>query len=95
MQPALILAAVAAGFTTYPGFGDKPEPAAPQPTQIQHGLKIEALVDKGPIVEMIIRCGGHTAIISYSKIEKLYCGPNQACDPVLARTLEPTCGPGK
>ena len=95
MQPALILAIATAGFTTSPGFGDKVAPAAPlapAPTQMQQGLKIEAIVDKGPTVEMIIRCGPNSAIVSYSKIEKLYCSPKLACDPLLARMLETTCG---
>ena len=40
---------------------------------------IEAVTDKGPILEMIVRCKTGTAIISYSKIERVYCGPKLTC----------------
>ena len=92
MQTAMILALATAGFTTYPGFGDTASPVMPRPTTSIPALKIEALVDRGPIVEMIIRCGAHTAIISYSKVEKLYCTPKMACNSALDKTLAATCG---
>ena len=41
--------------------------------------KIEAVTDKGPILEMIVRCRTGTAIISYSKIERVYCDPRLSC----------------
>ena len=93
MQAALVLAIATAGFTTYPGFGDNVPGVQPRVAIPPQGLRIETLVDRGPIVEMIIRCGANTAIISYSKVEKLYCAPNQAaCSPALDKTLAPTCG---
>lgn len=49
---------------------------------------IETVTDKGPILEMIVRCKAGTAIISYSKIERLFCDPRLSCgrDPgVVAR----------
>lgn len=51
--------------------------------------RIEAITDRGPILEMIVQCRRGTGIISYSKIEKLYCGPRGACsrnrDAVIGR----------
>ena len=89
MQIATMLTIATAGFTTYPGFGDKlPGPAQPAPQQ----LRIESIVDRGPIVEMVIRCGANAAIISYSKVEKLYCSPKLVCDSKLDKTLALTCG---
>ena len=41
--------------------------------------QIEAVTDKGPILEMIVRCKTGTAIISYSKIERVYCDPRLSC----------------
>lgn len=76
MHPILAVLLVASTFTIY----------APSSKQLPH---IEALTDRGPIVEMIVRCRVGTAIVSYSKIEKLYCGPRGACsrdrDAVIAR----------
>ena len=92
MQAAMILAMATAGLTTYPGLGDNIMRGQPPQSTVPPGIKIEALVDRGPIVEMIVRCGVNTAIISYSKIEKLYCSPRMACSPALSDTLATSCG---
>lgn len=52
---------------------------------------VEAKIDRGPIVELIVKCGGGTAIISYSKIERVFCTPQLACGPGLQRALQETC----
>jgi hypothetical protein len=48
MSAFFAAAAVATSFTTYPAFED--------PT-----ARIEAIVDKGPIAELIVRCNNGTA----------------------------------
>jgi hypothetical protein len=53
---------VASTFTIYP------PPEGPRP-------RIEAITDRGPILEMIVHCRKGTGILSYSKIERLYCSP--------------------
>ncbi len=52
--------------------------------------RIEAVTDRGPILELIVRCPQGTAIITYSKVERLYCDPRLVCDttkePVVTRS---------
>ena len=66
MRPpaAAVLAAI---FTIYPG-----------PNAEQDG--IEAITDRGPIAELIVRCPQGAAIITYSKLERRYCDPQLRCD---------------
>lgn len=54
--------------------------------------RIEAMTDRGPIVEMIVGCQNGTAIITYSKLEKLYCGPKRGCDRSQTRVIRDACG---
>lgn len=53
--------------------------------------RIEATIEKGPILEMIVRCSAGTAIISYSKIERLYCGPRGGCERSAAPVVQRVC----
>ena len=53
-------ALLASLFTTHPG-------------AVPTGRAVEAVVDRGVIMEMIVRCRNGTAIISFSKIERRYC----------------------
>ena len=48
-------------------------PTSRQPPQI------EAIVDRGPIIELIVRCPAGTAIVSYSKVERVFCSPKGSC----------------
>ncbi len=56
------------------------------------GGPVEAYTDKGPIVEMIVRCPGGTGIMSYSKSERVYCSSKHRCMASLDAALEDTCG---
>lgn len=69
----------ASGLTEYPAF-------------INPRARVEAVIDKGPIQELIINCGKGTAIISYSKLERAYCTPKFACSPRLSVVISQTCG---
>jgi len=73
-------------FTAYPGIGDR-NIASPPPANAE--ARIEATIDRGPIVE-ILRCPGGSAIISYSKIERLYCTPRIACGKGLQAAVAQT-----
>jgi hypothetical protein len=83
------LAFTLASYTAYPALGDRsgvqPPAAAAQP-------RIEATTDRGPIVEMIVRCPKGTAIISYSKVERLYCSPKLTCNRNLGTIVARACG---
>ena len=68
----------AAGFTDYPGF-------------VSPTARIEAIVDRGPIQELIVKCPHGTAIISYSKVEKLFCGPTGGCSGQLPAIVQRAC----
>lgn len=65
-------------FTVYPAFrGHKPV--------------IEAATDKGLIVELIVRCRGGAGILTYSKVESLYCGPDNRCTGDLDQAIARLC----
>lgn len=85
MFTTFVLAATSAGFTTYPAYQrrllTRPEAAA----------RVEAIVDRGPISELIVRCPRGTAIISYSKYERLFCAPRGGCGASLASTVRRAC----
>lgn len=92
MQTVMLVAIAAAGFTTYPGFGDRVATQPPVPGHVAARLGIEAIVDRGPIVEMIVRCRAGSAIISYSKVDKVYCSPKMVCGATLEKTISTACG---
>ena len=54
--------------------------------------EIEAITDRGPILEMIVRCPRGTAMITYSKLERLFCDPRLRCDQDRARIVRSACG---
>jgi hypothetical protein len=52
---------------------------------------IEAYTDRGPIVELIVRCPAGTGIMSFSKIERLYCSSKFKCSAALEAAVADTC----
>ena len=52
---------------------------------------IEAYTDRGPIVEMIVRCPAGTGIMSYSKLERVYCSSKLKCSATLKAAVADTC----
>lgn len=66
MQIVLAALLVTSPFITYAPSG------APLP-------RTEAVIDRGPILELIVQCRKGTGILSYSKLERLYCGPKGNC----------------
>lgn len=79
-------ALLASTFTAYPAFGDRS--IAPPPARHP---RVEASVDKGLVIELIVRCHAGTAIVTYSKVERLYCGPTQGCARGLGTVLARVC----
>ena len=75
----LVAAAAAGSFVDYPAF-------------LNPGSRIEAVLDRGPIAELIVKCPGGTGILSYSKVERLYCTPVRGCTPDLKKAINRTCG---
>lgn len=84
----LAVAAIATNFTAYPGYGDR---NIASPPAANSEVRIEATTNRGPIVELIVRCPGGSAIMSYSKTERLYCTPRMRCSKNLQETLAQTC----
>lgn len=52
---------------------------------------IEAYTDRGPVVELIVRCPVGTGIMSYSKLEHLYCSSKFKCTAKLQAAVADTC----
>jgi hypothetical protein len=89
MFSVLTLTLLTANFTAYPAFGDR---GIAVPRKAERSGRVEVTVDRGPIVELIVRCPSGTAIISYSKIERLYCGPKHRCNRQINRVVTEACG---
>ena len=53
-------------FTTYPAF-------------YKNRARVEAVIDKGLMQEIIIRCFASTGIVTFSKAERVYCTPDHQC----------------
>jgi hypothetical protein len=78
---------VALSITTYPAFGDRVSPS-----HLVHP-RVEAEIDKGPIVELIVNCRPGTTIITYSKAEQLFCTPKRGCMRAIAAAVTQSCNP--
>ena len=88
MYSVFAVAFLTANFTAYPGFGDR---GITTPRKAERGPRVEATTDKRPIVELIVRCPQGTAIISYSKLERLYCGPKSKCHRQIGHVVDNAC----
>lgn len=79
MSANLIMVAAAAGaFTFYPPIQSQPP-------------RIEAITDRGLMLEMIVRCPRGTAVVRYSKVEGLFCGPQHRCSGSREEALRSAC----
>lgn len=52
---------------------------------------VEAYFDKGPIIEIVVKCPVGTGILSYSKIDRRYCSAKHDCFTTLASATRQTC----
>lgn len=77
-----VAAAASVAFSDYPGVLSRNQP-------------IEATIDKGLVVEIIVRCGGRSAgILTYSKVDRLFCDSALRCHSRLAAARRATCDGG-
>jgi len=81
---ATIVPANAANFSLYPGFQDR-------------NALVEMTTDKGLIIEVVLRCERNSkgkvraGIMSYSKIERLYCSSKNRCFRAAEDAFDDTC----
>ena len=78
MLSAFVVSAVSATFSIYPGFV---EPKSP----------LEMVRDLGPVLEITVKCPLGTGILSYSKIERLFCSPDLTCYGDINQAIRKTC----
>ena len=82
---ATTASAADAGFRAYPGFLD---PYA----------KVEMVHDRGLTMEIVVRCRRKAngaispGILSYSKVERLFCSSKGRCTGSARRAAQDTCG---
>ena len=74
-----LVAAAVNIFTLYPGF------IAPK-------QDIQMVIDKGPIVELVIACRPGEGIITFSKVDRAYCVPDATCYSSLNLAISQLCG---
>jgi hypothetical protein len=53
--------------------------------------RVEVVTDRGPILEIVVRCPVGTAIITYSKIERVFCGPKGGCSADRHNVIGKVC----
>ncbi|MCJ8311102.1 MAG: hypothetical protein HRU27_19155 [Rhizobiaceae bacterium] len=76
--------ALASNFNLYPGFKDR-------------DAFVEMTSDKGLIVEIVLRCEREgnkvkAGIMTYSKVEKLFCSSKMYCTRDAEAAADDTCG---
>jgi hypothetical protein len=74
------LAAAVTLLNYYPGFTDVDS-------------RIEAVIDRGLVAELVVRCEPGTAIIAASMVDQTYCTPKFACYAKLDRAISESCHP--
>jgi hypothetical protein len=78
MAASFLLVALASGFSLFPGFLDP-------------NLTVQAISDKGPILELIISCHPGEGIISVSKVDRLVCIPDASCYATIPEAVDHLC----
>lgn len=82
---SLYALAVITGFSLYPAFGDRGDPPVDP--------RLEAAIDKGVVYELIVKCDDGSAILSYSKVERLFCTPYHGCTSSFRAAMARACNP--
>lgn len=77
MRTLLILAATV--FSDYPGL-------------VRPGNDVEARIDRGLLVEFVVRCPGGTGIVSYSRGDHCYADSRLRCHATLSAARSAVCG---
>lgn len=79
LNMAAVVVGLAATFSDYPAF-------------LKRDGLVEAYTDRGPIVEIIVRCPTGTGILSFSKIDRRFCSSKHNCYGSLRPAVLNTCG---
>ncbi len=53
--------------------------------------QVETVVDRGLMLELRIRCGKTSGLVTYSKVEKTFCTPNFVCHKSLRTAAHNFC----
>lgn len=78
MIKALFTTTLAISFIYYPEF-------------VAPNSRIEAVTDLGPVLEVVVKCKNGTAIISFSKVERIFCTPKWKCFADMSTAVSKSC----
>ena len=78
MLGAFFAVAATTSFTVYPAF-------------LERHAVIEAVTDKGLVLELIVRCPDGTGIISFDKTLEVYCAADLTCSHSIRSAVRRTC----
>lgn len=78
MRLMTLLAVAAVSFSDYPGALSRKSP-------------VEAVIDRGLVVEIVVRCGAGAGILTYSKADRRFCDSSLRCHSGLKAAREATC----
>ena len=73
------------------------QPDLPAPDLPQRGMetrsipRVERVIDRGAMIELIVTCHGATGIIVFSKVEKMFCTPHFLCHPSFPEAARSLC----
>ncbi len=81
VSTVFMASSVTGDFTRYPAFTGDSENSG-----------IEVITERGLIAELIVRCSTDVAVLSYSKVEKLYCTPKDGCFDTFIVARRKACG---
>ncbi len=79
MLSAFVVSAVSATFSVYPGF-------------VKPKSQVEMVRDLGLVLEVTVKCPLGTGILTFSKVEKVFCAPDLVCYRDLQAAIRKTCG---
>ncbi len=72
-------------YTSYPAFGDEIE-------EQYRNSRVEAVVDKGIVRELIIDCGsGAEGVMVHDVVGDVFCDSKDQCHEGLSTAIERTC----
>jgi hypothetical protein len=59
--------------------------------KLQQPPQIEAAFDRGVFIDLIVKCSDGTAIMTYSKVEKVFCSPKGECGTQRDAVIKNAC----
>ena len=82
-SPTAVAATSHSEFIYYPAFRGG--------TSAQPKGVVEMANDKGLTVELVVRCNGRPGVVTYSKLEHIYCSAKHRCSKALGAAIRDTC----